>query len=82
MAAVQDGRDKLIKTAVEKILFTDCQNLQAHSCSVYLWRHKNKPLLKGGHMLHMHVQSSPHDQTLSDCVIIDVCFRHQKLIPM
>lgn len=38
MAVIQDNGDKLIKTAVEKIHLTDCQNLLAHSCSVYLGR--------------------------------------------
>lgn len=36
MAAVQDGRDELIKTAVEKTQFTVYQTLRAHSSSVYL----------------------------------------------
>lgn len=35
-AAVQNGRDKLTETAVEKNLFTNFPNLEAHSCSVYL----------------------------------------------
>lgn len=43
--------DKLIETAVEKFLFTDCQNLEAHSCSVFLGRQlPNINLSWGEHM--------------------------------
>lgn len=38
VAAEREGRDKLTETAVEKILLSGCQNLEAHSVSVYLGR--------------------------------------------
>lgn len=62
MAAVQDCGDKLIRTAVEKIHFTDCQNL--HSCLVYLGRQTPNINLSwgGAHATCtpcMNIQSSP-----------------------
>lgn len=38
VAAEREVRDKLTETAVEKILLSGCQNLEAHSVSVYLGR--------------------------------------------
>lgn len=38
---IQDGKDKLIEAAVEKTLFIDCQNLEAHVSSVILRRTPN-----------------------------------------
>lgn len=61
MAAVQDSGDKQIKTTVEKMHFTDCQNL--HSCSVYLGRQTPNIILSwgGAHVTcspRLHIQSS------------------------
>lgn len=40
MAAKQDGRGKLVETAVEKILLTDLPKSQRHILAQYFWGDK------------------------------------------